>query len=107
MILLRRNQKRNQKAIELKGKPKVWKVSRWAVRRGVRQSSEESQEKLRNVRKIAMAMARARAKAKAKATTEEKGTVAGAVEGEIIMGREGITFKHSFIEMTSRLNYKD
>ena len=61
------------------------------------------------VRPMAKAMARARAKAKAKvkATTEEKGTVAGAVEGEFIMGREGITFKHSFIEMTSRLNYKD
>ena len=69
----------------------------------------------RKLKAITMAIAKAKAKAmvigmtraRARATREERGTVAGAVEGEFIMGREGITFKHSFIEMTSRLNYKD
>ena len=51
----------------------------------------------------AMVIGMTRARARARATREER----GAVEGERIMGREGITFKHSFNEMTSRLNYKD
>ena len=50
----------------------------------------------------AMVIGMTRARARARATREERGTV----EGEFIMGREGIT-RHSFNEMTSRLNYKD
>ena len=51
---------------------------------------------------MVIGMTRARARARERATREER----GAVEGEFIMGREGIT-RHSFNEMTSRLNYKD
>ena len=93
----------------------------------MRQSTKESPKELKTAKENAMTMAKAKAKAKAtakakamvtgmtrasarareRATREERGTVAGAGEGEFIMGREGITFKHSFNEMTSRLNYKD